>query len=389
MKLPSGVSTTTYPKEPDRKVIHSWNVIVQRELTSWLTAQVGYVGTRAIGQMGFININTAAPGTGNAGRALAAFGLTQDINMIKPFGDMNYNGLQAEVRARLNSAQFGAAYTLSKTTNYADNDANPRIPYPPAKELNKAVAGYDRTHNFQGYWVWDLPFGKGRRWSTGGVAGAVFGGWQVNGLVTIQTGQPINVVQGTAGNLLAQGQRAVPRQGQGHRGDLSRQPEGKPPPREPIAAPISYFDTSAFAAVSIPAGQQQRFGNVGPEPHPGAGFLERRPRPLPDVQRGREPQAAAPGRGAERTQPPQLRPTRRRRLQRAAPSGSSRRRRGSASATSASGRACPSRGNESSPVRGRRFSRSVGPSSLGPAVTGADARSGYNCCLSPGSTKCE
>lgn len=271
MKLPSGVTTTTYPKEPDRKVIHSWNVMVQRELTAWLTAQVGYVGTRAIGQMGFININTSAPGTGNAGRALAAFGLTQDINMIKPFGDTNYNGLQAEVRARLNSAQFGAAYTLSKTTNYADNDANPRIPYPPAKELNKAVAGYDRTHNLQGYWVWDLPFGKGRRWSTGGVAGAIFGGWQVNGVVTIQTGQSINIVQGTAGNLLAQGSGQYPDKVKATVAIYPDNLKGNPPTGADRSTYL-YFDTSAFAAVSIPAAQQQRFGNAGRNPIRGPGF---------------------------------------------------------------------------------------------------------------------
>ena len=46
------------------------------------------MGTRAIGQMGFININAGPPGTGNAGRPLAVkFGLTADINSIQPYGD--------------------------------------------------------------------------------------------------------------------------------------------------------------------------------------------------------------------------------------------------------------------------------------------------------------
>ena len=57
--------------------IHSWNITVERELTPWLTAQAAYVGTRAIGQMSFVNINAGAPGTGNAGRPLFLAGPDQ------------------------------------------------------------------------------------------------------------------------------------------------------------------------------------------------------------------------------------------------------------------------------------------------------------------------
>ncbi len=38
----------------------------------------------------------------------------------------------------------------------------------PEKERNKGLAGYDRTHNFQAYGAWDLPFGKGQRWAQDG-----------------------------------------------------------------------------------------------------------------------------------------------------------------------------------------------------------------------------
>ena len=46
------------------------------------------MGTRAIDQMGFININAGPPGTGTAGRPLVIrFGLQADINSIQPYGD--------------------------------------------------------------------------------------------------------------------------------------------------------------------------------------------------------------------------------------------------------------------------------------------------------------
>ncbi len=39
-----------------------------------MTVQAAYVGTRAINQFAFVNINAGAPGTGTAGRALYAAG---------------------------------------------------------------------------------------------------------------------------------------------------------------------------------------------------------------------------------------------------------------------------------------------------------------------------
>jgi outer membrane receptor protein involved in Fe transport len=274
IKLPTGAGTTTYPEEPDRQYIQSWNVMAQREITPWLSAQLGYVGTLIKGQMGFININTSAPGTGSAGRALASFGLTQDINMIKPFGDATYNALQAEVRARGANGQLGVVYTLSKAENYADNDANPRIPYLPNKENNKGLAGYDRTHNFQTFWVYNLPFGKGQRWATEGWKDALFGGWQWNGIVQVLSGTPINIVQGNAGNLNAGGSGQFPDL---VKPDVAIYPDNlkKPPSAGGSGADpndYEYFDRTAFAVVSIPSGEQQRFGTSPRNPIRGPGY---------------------------------------------------------------------------------------------------------------------
>ena len=274
IRLPVGAGTTTYPKEPDRKYVQSWNVFAQREFNSWLSGQVGYVGTLVRGSMGFININTSAPGTGNAGRELAAFGLTQDINMIKPFGDATYKGLQAEVKARGANGMLGIVYTLSKTENYQDNDANPRIPYPPEKERNKGPASFDRRHNFQTYWIYNLPFGKDQRWATDGIANALLGGWQINGILSIMSGQPVNIVQGSAGNLNAAGSGQYPDLVKPevalYPDNLKKLPSAGGSGADPNN--YQYFDRSAFAVVSIPSGQPQRFGTSPRNPIYGPGY---------------------------------------------------------------------------------------------------------------------
>jgi outer membrane receptor protein involved in Fe transport len=259
--LPTGAGTATYPEDDERNPIHSWNVATQRELISGVTAQVAYVGTLAKGQQGFININASAPGTGNAGRPLAGFGITSDINMIRPFGDTTYHALQTDLRGRMAHGLYGVVYTLSRTTNYADNDGGPRIQLLEFKDRNKGPAAYDRTHNLQTYWVWDLPFGRERKWAGEGLAAAVFGGWQVNGVMSLMSGSPIGIIQGTGFNLNAGGSGQYPDQ---VKDDVSI-PGG-------IGAGNEYFDRSAFVAVNIPAGQPQRFGNTARNPIRGPGL---------------------------------------------------------------------------------------------------------------------
>jgi hypothetical protein len=279
--LPKGTSLNDYPKDLDRGHIHSWNATVQRELTPWLTAQASYVGTRAIGQINFVNINAGAPGTGDAGRPLVLAGLTNvtgNIVMYEPYGDTIYDGLQTLVRARSRNVQGGIAYTLSKTTDYADNGGGnaagagqPRIQYMPEKERNKGLAGYDRTHNFQAYWAWDLPFGKNQRWATEGLGAALLGGWQFNGVLSIMSGTPIYIVQNNAFNLNAAGSSQVPDL---VKGTVAIYPDNNvnKPPAGADPSQYQYFDTSAYQAVNIPAGQQQRFGNSPRNSIRGPGF---------------------------------------------------------------------------------------------------------------------
>jgi len=210
--LPPNTGTTTFPKNPMRDRIHSFNFFVERQLPAKFVAQVGYVGTRANGQMGFVNINPSAPGTADAGRPLIGFGINADVVSIQPFADTTYDGLQSQLTRRWASSLLGVAYTWSKTLNFADNDGGPRIAYLPEKQRNRGPATYDRTHNLQSYAIYDLPFGKGQRWATDGWQGKVFGGFQVSGLMSIMSGLPFYVVQNTAPNLLARGSQQVPNQ---------------------------------------------------------------------------------------------------------------------------------------------------------------------------------
>jgi hypothetical protein len=272
LKLPSNSGTTTYPKEEKRKYIQSWNLTVERELPWKFTGQAGYVGTRAVGQMGFININASAPGTGNAGRALAAFGLTADINEVLPYQTSTYDAFQATLNRRLGDSVFGLAYTWSKAINFADNDANPRIQYYPAAIRNRGLASYDRANNTQMYGVWNLPFGRGQRWASEGWMSGLFGGFQFSGILSRTSGAPFYIIQSSGNNLNAAGSGQVPDQVKSDVQTFGGSLKGTPAAGADPAA-YQFFDRGAFAAVNVPSGQPQRFGNVGRNTLRGPGFF--------------------------------------------------------------------------------------------------------------------
>jgi hypothetical protein len=268
LRLPANSGTTTYPKTPQRKNINSWNIILQRELPWKFVGEIGYIGTRANGQMGFININAGAPGTGTAGRALfAQFGFTADINEIIPYGDASYDAMQASLVRRFGGSIIGTVFTWSKAINFADNDANPRIQYLPEKQHNRGLAGYDRPYNSQTYWVYDIPLGKNHHYLNSGILSKIFADWQVNGTMSIQSGTPINVTQDTAANLLAGGSGQYPNLVKPVVNINNNFTAGLPVAGlDPNL--FRYFDTTAYAAEN-----GAKFGSAGRNQIRGPGYF--------------------------------------------------------------------------------------------------------------------
>jgi len=164
------------------------------------------VGTHGVHVDMNVNINGSAPGTGTAGRQLYPY-ITSDLNMIEPFGDMTYNGLQATVRKRIGASIIGLSYTFSKAidnTNGDNGDGTLWRAYPTSFKLDKQISGFDRPHNLQFYWVYQLPFGKGHTMLNKGPAAYIVGNWQISGTIGRESGLPFGV--GTNSTINAGGQ---------------------------------------------------------------------------------------------------------------------------------------------------------------------------------------
>lgn len=256
--LPPTVSTQAIANPYRRGYIESYNLTLQRDIGAGFTATAAYVGTHEVRQMSNVNINAAPIGTGNAGRLLYPLNTT-DINESDPFGSVRYDALQAQLSRRMGSVQVGAVYTLSHTMDMADNSTYSGLlfAYPAYWSRNWATAGYDRTNNFEFWSIYNLPFGKGRRWVTNGFTSKVVGGWQLNPIFTAASGAPFTVeasnnLLDAPGNTEMANQVLPSVQILGHVG----------PGQE-------WFNPAAFAP---PA--QNTYGNAGRNSLRGPGFFE-------------------------------------------------------------------------------------------------------------------
>ena len=123
-------------------------------------------------------------------------------------GNTNYNGLLVSLRRRFaKRLSYGASYTWSHNfSDYVDNltgGSTPANAYD--YSLERGNSPFDVTHRFVGNAVWDLPVGQGGVvLNNNSLASRLIGGWQLNSIVTLETGTPFTVtapdVSQTGGN---------------------------------------------------------------------------------------------------------------------------------------------------------------------------------------------
>lgn len=248
--IPRTVGTITWPENFRRGYFQSWNFSLQRDLGWGFNLTSSYVATRAIRQTAIVNINYSLPGAGTGvGRVLGQrWGRTADVQMYAPFNSSNYNGFQNQLRRQFgNGGMMGVTYTWSKAISYADNnDSGLTWNIPELWDRNRAAAGFDRTHNFQWYGVYTLPFGAGQRWLNQGLMKQIMGNWQINGIFSKVTGTPFTV--GTANASLNSAN------------NTQTADQVKPDVRiiGGVGRGNSWFDPTAFVPVTA-----VRFGNSG------------------------------------------------------------------------------------------------------------------------------
>jgi hypothetical protein len=117
---------------------------------------------------------------------------------ITNFSNSSYNSLQFEVRRRMGALNFQANYTFSKVLSDAAGTGDTR--FEPFLDFNnpqieRARAPFDLTHAIKANWIYDLPMGKGHRFSSRRL-NPLLSGWSVSSVLTWQSGSPFSLISG-------------------------------------------------------------------------------------------------------------------------------------------------------------------------------------------------
>jgi hypothetical protein len=234
--------------------VYEWSATVQSQVTQNWALEVGYAGNHGA-HMDRIHLfgNQARPGIG-------------DLQPRRPWPDFNiqlfdeftgvssYNSFSAKATKRFSSGfQALISYTFAKVLDYNGGDSdfvallqddnNPRADY--------GLSDLSIRQRLVLTPIWQLPFGKGQRFlNNGRLVNALAGGWELSGIISVQSGYPFSVLAN---------------QDFSNTGSLSPRPDRICNGAGPKTV-AEWFNTSCFTTAALSqalANGAPRFGNSG------------------------------------------------------------------------------------------------------------------------------
>lgn len=187
-----------------------WSLGIQQQLRENAVLSVTYVGNSNYHQSQGRNINSLFQQDtqyrlGVCGSACGYTGPRLTANRYRPYqgwgaiapmemaANSNYNSLQVAVRATSwKHLTFNTAYTWSHAFDIIDGEIFSNINNPFNAHWDYGPAGYDRRHIFITSFIYELPFFK----NSARAVRALAGGWELSGIVTLQSGTPTSVGPG-------------------------------------------------------------------------------------------------------------------------------------------------------------------------------------------------
>ncbi len=149
-------------------------------------------------------------------QALRPYPQFRDINTAGGQGDKSghasYHALLVKIDKRYeHGSTLQGSYVFSKLITDADayNPDNGTLDHY-NRRLEKSIGEYDLTHNFKFTYIYELPFGKNRKWLTTGPVSWALGNWQIAGSQFYSSGYPLPLANNAAlGSFLFNGRSAA------------------------------------------------------------------------------------------------------------------------------------------------------------------------------------
>jgi len=203
---------------------HQWHVEYQRELAKSSMVSVAYVGSvsRRLPYSGLGNAarqafpNGTAAATVDAARPVPWVGA--GLNYTLAIGKANYRALETKFQRRFTKGWSTlVSYTWSRTFDTGSGYFNVENGTGGSASIQNfwdqstawGPASYSIPHFLSVATLYEVPFGKGKRWVKSGPASWILGNWQTNFIAQARSGAPFNlVVTGDLANLRGSGSSA-------------------------------------------------------------------------------------------------------------------------------------------------------------------------------------
>ncbi len=185
-----------WPQDSKTSTMYEWNFNVQQELTHNMAVSVAYVGGKGtyVDVVG-LNINQAIPGPGSV-VSRRPYPNLSDAAGVVPWGNSSYNSLQTTFQRRLGSYRFSGAWTWAHSIDDTSGESsNSPIQNSYNLAAQRGNSTFDVRHKLTFSGTYEFPkflsnTPKPINWITGG--------WQLNHIVTLQTGLPFTPVMQTS-----------------------------------------------------------------------------------------------------------------------------------------------------------------------------------------------
>lgn len=237
--------------------VMSYNLTLEQSFGGQWVADAAYVGNSGRQIPGQYNLNAGMiAGAGALGQPeYLTFGRTANTMLIYRGTNSNYNSLQARITHHFSDGLvWTSAYSYQKAMGYISSAGSPSaFNFYIDFKRNYSPLSYNSTHTYAQSFVYELPFGPGKRYIRSGLPGKIAGGWQVSDVLSARTGTPLLFTANAAG-LNAASNIQVPNQ------------NGAFTKLGGIGTNHPWFNTAPF---STPAGAV--YGNMGQNVYSGPG----------------------------------------------------------------------------------------------------------------------
>jgi len=183
--------------------VYNWSLTVQKDVGFGTVVDIGYVGSVGRHLMWQRNLNVVKAGANflpqNIDPTTKKAYPTQflvpyigynNLNYREWASSSNYHSLQVSANRRFaRGIQFGASWTWSKAMDYNSGDTDTVSSLVPVRVWNYGLSNFDRTHILKFNWLWDIPKAP----VGNAVLDRVVNGWQLSGIASFVSGNPMSV----------------------------------------------------------------------------------------------------------------------------------------------------------------------------------------------------